>query len=124
MQADLRVEAINLQRFYNNFEGLHQTVVWPKLVPDLVRYLLLKIGFYLFDLHRSFSRGNLSCCCQVRSCAKFEFLYRSLKVSLWKPLREELHYTNFCVKGRHSIHRSVKYLEKTSTGKVLGVVGH
>ncbi|KAG0579209.1 hypothetical protein KC19_4G081900 [Ceratodon purpureus] len=35
-QADLRVEAINLQRFYNNFEGLHKTVVWPKLIPDLV----------------------------------------------------------------------------------------
>jgi aarF domain-containing kinase len=35
-QADLRVEAINLQRFYNNFQGLHQTVVWPKLIPDLV----------------------------------------------------------------------------------------
>lgn len=35
-QADLRVEAINLQRFYRNFEGLHQTVVWPKLVPALV----------------------------------------------------------------------------------------
>ena len=43
------MEAINLQRFYNNFEGLHKTVVWPKLIPELVRHLHLMIGLYLFD---------------------------------------------------------------------------
>lgn len=33
------MEAINLLKFYKNFEGLHQTVVWPKLIPDLVSNL-------------------------------------------------------------------------------------
>jgi hypothetical protein len=36
MQADLRVEAKNLLKFYKNFEGLHEKVIWPKLIPDLV----------------------------------------------------------------------------------------
>jgi hypothetical protein len=39
MQADLRVEAKNLLKFYKNFEGLHEKVIWPKLIPDLVSYV-------------------------------------------------------------------------------------
>ncbi|KAG6546582.1 hypothetical protein Mapa_011771 [Marchantia paleacea] len=35
-QADLRVEAENLARFQKNFESLHSTVIFPKLIPDLV----------------------------------------------------------------------------------------
>ncbi|KAL2612019.1 hypothetical protein R1flu_023711 [Riccia fluitans] len=35
-QADLRVEAENLARFQKNFESLNSTVVFPKLIHDLV----------------------------------------------------------------------------------------
>lgn len=37
VQADLRIEAENLARFHSNFESLNQTVIFPKLIPDLVR---------------------------------------------------------------------------------------
>ncbi|GBG89782.1 hypothetical protein CBR_g49633 [Chara braunii] len=58
-QADLRVEARNLERFYDNFLGLHQSVISPRLIPDLIAAvgvdtflkMMLVDNFVHLDLH-------------------------------------------------------------------------
>jgi hypothetical protein len=86
MQADLRVEAKNLLKFYKNFEGLHEKVIWPKLIPDLVSYARCQFS----SLFVNFMSSNLwyvSFFLPLPGCQGFHHLnmdelvtYRFLKV--------------------------------------------
>ncbi|CAM6099488.1 unnamed protein product [Calypogeia fissa] len=73
-QADLRVEAENLARFHQNFETLNETIIFPKLIPDLVSEGVIVEGFERGQALHEFLRNRTSLNTQIAAAGVDTYL--------------------------------------------------